>query len=156
MAKATKPHFEVHPSVVFQLGESLITDAIQAVIELVKNCYDADASYAKVIIDTLGKTELPESTYPAAGGRIIVEDDGHGMGLEEVQSGWLLISNRAKRDLKEARKTTPGGRTPLVTRALGGLACSESERRLKYLPTARRSIVITSPFPGVILPAPRL
>ena len=55
MPARTKPHFEVHPSVVYQLGESLITDAIQALIELVKNCYDADATYAKVLIDKNGK-----------------------------------------------------------------------------------------------------
>jgi len=52
MKKDTHPHFEVHPSVVYQLGESLISDAVQALIELVKNCYDADATYAKVIVDT--------------------------------------------------------------------------------------------------------
>ena len=41
-------HFEIHASVVFQLGESLITDSVQALTELVKNSYDADASYCKV------------------------------------------------------------------------------------------------------------
>jgi hypothetical protein len=37
-------HFEIEASVVFQLGESLITDSIQALMELVKNSYDADAT----------------------------------------------------------------------------------------------------------------
>jgi signal transduction histidine kinase len=121
MAKDNKPHFDVHPSVVYQLGESLITDAVQALIELVKNCYDADATYGKITIDTEGVTEVPGAFYPPSGGRIIVEDDGHGMGLEDVESGWLLISNRKKRDLKQARKTTPGGRTPLGDKGLGRL-----------------------------------
>ncbi len=53
MAAPSKPeHFDVHASVVFQLGESLISDAIQALLELIKNSYDADASYRKVTIDT--------------------------------------------------------------------------------------------------------
>ena len=88
----------------YQLGESLITDAVQALIELVKNCYDADATYAKVVIDTEGITEISGAIYPASGGRIIVEDDGHGMGLEDIESGWLMISNRKKRDLKQERE----------------------------------------------------
>jgi hypothetical protein len=36
-------HFDVHPSVAFQLGADLISDDAQALLELVKNCYDAEA-----------------------------------------------------------------------------------------------------------------
>ena len=121
MAKDLAPYFKVHPSVVYQLGESLITDAVQALIELVKNSYDADATYAKVIIDTEGVLEIEGSIYPTTGGRIVVEDDGHGMDLSDVEDGWLTISNRKKREMKEAKKTTPGGRTPLGDKGLGRL-----------------------------------
>jgi len=121
MPKADKPHFEVHPSVVYQLGESLISDAVQALIEMVKNAYDADASYAKVRIDTVGTLDIPGAIYPAKGGRIVVEDDGVGMDEATIRDGWLLISNRAKRTLKEDKKTTPGGRTPLGDKGLGRL-----------------------------------
>lgn len=121
MAKGTRPHFEVHPSVVYQLGESLISDSVQALIELVKNCYDADATYAKVVIDTHGSVEVEGAIYFSDGGRIIVEDDGQGMDLEDIEVGWLTISNRKKRELKLAKKTTPGGRTPLGDKGLGRL-----------------------------------
>jgi signal transduction histidine kinase len=117
----SKPHFEIHPSVVYQLGESLISDAVQALIELVKNCYDADATYAKVIIDTQGVVQVDNSIYPSDGGRIIVEDDGHGMALQDIDDGWLTISNRKKQELKLAKRTTPGGRTPLGDKGLGRL-----------------------------------
>lgn len=92
-----------------------------ALIELVKNCYDADASYAKVTIDTVGTSEIPVSIFPASGGRIIIEDDGHGMSQEDISSGWLMISNRKKREVKQAKLTTPGGRTPLGDKGLGRL-----------------------------------
>ena len=115
------PRFDVHPSVVFQLGESLISDPVQALIELVKNSYDADATYAKVIIDTQGALSLPGTIFPPHGGRIIVEDDGLGMKRSDIESGWLLISNRKKRKLKQQKKTTPGGRTPLGDKGLGRL-----------------------------------
>ncbi len=121
MAKKKRPHFEVHPSVVYQLGESLISDAVQALIELVKNCYDADSSYAKVTIDTEGKATVEGAIYPAKEGQIIIEDDGHGMDFADIESGWLMISNRKKRDLKQAKRTTPGGRTPLGDKGLGRL-----------------------------------
>lgn len=121
MAQVKKPHFDVHPSVVYQLGESLITDQVQALIELVKNSYDADATYAKVTIDTVGATEVAGAFYPPSRGRIAVEDDGTGMNLEDIDSGWLTISNRKKLELKLGKKTTPGGRTPLGDKGLGRL-----------------------------------
>lgn len=137
MAKDARPHFEVHPSVVYQLGESLISDAVQALIELVKNCYDADATYAKVVIDTQGVVEVDGAKYPSEGGRILVEDDGHGMTLEDVEAGWLTISNRKKRELKQAKKTTPGGRTPLGDKGLGRLGVQRLGENLEIFTKAK-------------------
>jgi signal transduction histidine kinase len=137
MAKGARPHFEVHPSVVYQLGESLISDAVQALIELVKNCYDADATYAKVVIDTQGSVEVDGAKYSSAGGRIIVEDDGHGMGLGDIEAGWLTISNRKKRELKQAKKTTPGGRTPLGDKGLGRLGVQRLGENLEIFTKAK-------------------
>jgi signal transduction histidine kinase len=132
-------HFEVHPSVIYQLGESLVVDAIQALIELVKNSYDADATYAKVVIDTQGAVDVDGALYSSTGGRIIVEDDGNGMGMEDIESGWFTISNRHKRDLKEAKKTTPGGRTPLGDKGLGRLAAQRLGQNLEILTKAEES-----------------
>ena len=42
--------FGIHSSIVFQLGEDLITDVVQALIELVKNSYDADADYTRWLL----------------------------------------------------------------------------------------------------------
>ncbi|NLF61909.1 MAG: hypothetical protein GX574_12225 [Lentisphaerae bacterium] len=133
----SRPHFKIHPSVVYQLGESLISDAVQALIELVKNCYDADATYAKVVIDTKGVTGVDGAIYPADGGRIIVEDDGHGMDIEDIKAGWLTISNRKKRELKQAKRTTPGGRTPLGDKGLGRLGVQRLGEMLEVFTQAK-------------------
>jgi len=117
----SKHFFSVHPSVVYQLGESLISDSIQALMELVKNCYDADATFAKITIDTSGSVTVPDSIFPNSKSRIIIEDDGFGMDLETIENGWLKISNRTKLDMKKAKITTPGGRTPLGDKGLGRL-----------------------------------
>lgn len=140
MANEMRPHFEVHPSVVYQLGESLISDAVQALIELVKNCYDADATYAKVVIDTKGIVDVDGSTYSSEGGRIIVEDDGHGMNLLDIETGWLTISNRKKRELKLAKKTTDGGRTPLGDKGLGRLGVQRLGENLEIFTKAKLDI----------------
>ena len=138
MARKNTLHFDVHPSVVYQLGESLITDAVQALIELVKNCYDADATYAKVIIDTEGTTDVPGAIYKPSGGRIIVEDDGHGMSLDDIETGWLLISSRKKLNLKQARKTTPGGRIPLGDKGLGRLGVQRLGENLEIFTKSKK------------------
>lgn len=136
MANDTSLHFKVHPSVVYQLGESLISDAVQALIELVKNSYDADATYAKVIIDTQGVCTIDGSMYLSEGGSIVVEDDGHGMTLEDFDGGWLTISNRKKLELKRAKKTTPGGRTPLGDKGLGRLGVQRLGENLEIFTKA--------------------
>lgn len=133
------PRFKVHPSVVYQLGESLISDEVQALIELVKNCYDADATYAKVIIDTQGVVKVDGSIYHSDGGKILIEDDGHGMAQGDIESGWLMISNRKKRKLKQAKKTTPGGRTPLGDKGLGRLGVQRLGENLEVFTKAKSS-----------------
>lgn len=122
--------FEVHPSVLFKLGEDLITDDAQALVELVKNSYDADAQTVRVEIDTehwfdreTGQN-LEDGEAGAAGavkGRLSVRDDGHGMDLDVIRRGWLTVSNSGKRKFKAEGRTTRLGRTPLGDKGLGRL-----------------------------------
>ncbi len=116
----TEPHFDIHASVVLQLGESLITDVAQALVELVKNSYDADATYAKVVVDTKAKPGKL-SSYQNATGYISIEDDGIGMDEDTIRQGWLTISNSPKRDMKRFGLMTERGRTPLGDKGLGRL-----------------------------------
>lgn len=99
---------------VYKLGEDLVTDEVQAIVELVKNCYDADATYANVRIQTA--TDDSEDRF------IEISDDGTGMELADIRRGWLTISNSPKIALKAAGKTTGRGRTPLGDKGLGRLA----------------------------------
>ncbi|MFJ2969222.1 ATP-binding protein [Pseudomonas fulva] len=136
---------EVHPSVVFKLGADLITDDMQALIELVKNSYDADATKVRVEIDTevltdpeTGETiESPlnpadhkneETTEPLKKnepeplkGLIRIIDDGIGMDLETIRKGWLTVSLSHKQLMKELKQTTAKERTPLGDKGLGRL-----------------------------------
>jgi signal transduction histidine kinase len=142
-SQPARPAFDISPQVVFRLGDELITDELQALVELVKNSYDASATWASVVIDTQAPTDgvmvphglssmLPASARTAdstsakgkataAVGWLEVRDDGDGMTREGLEAGWLLISSSAKRSLKEQGKTNRLGRTPLGDKGLGRL-----------------------------------
>lgn len=113
--------FDIHASIVFKLGEDLISDEVQALVELIKNAYDADADYAKVTIETGKKNLSGHSRYRDAHGYIQIEDNGHGMDETAIDRGWLTVSNSLKREMKSRGKITERGRTPLGDKGLGRL-----------------------------------
>lgn len=118
-SKSMIQHFDIDANVVFRLGEELITDEIQALMELVKNSYDAEAKRVFVTVSTLSEP-ASGSALDSVGGYISVEDDGTGMSFEEIRNGWLCIANSYKRKLKTSGKTGQG-RTPLGDKGLGRL-----------------------------------
>jgi len=115
-------HFDITPHIVKQLGEQLVSDEITALLELIKNSYDADASFVSIEINTIGQYIKEKLFYPDHNGFIVVEDNGFGMSEETIMKSWLLISYSQKRQLKDAGKTTPRGRTPLGDKGLGRLS----------------------------------
>jgi signal transduction histidine kinase len=126
IAKSTPRHFEVHPSVLFRLGEDLISDDVQAITELVKNAYDADADWAVVRIVT---TEGPDG-FPDDDGYIEIEDNGNGMTVDQITDGWLTLSNSIKREMKAAGQRTGKDRTPLGDKGLGRLGAQRLGHRV--------------------------
>src|SRR5580704_5455244 len=104
----SKISFDVHPSVIFQLGADLISDDVQALIELIKNSYDANATYAHVQVDTKDSplSIFSKTIYPAASGFVKIVDDGDGMGVDSIRNGWFVVSNSAKRELKQSGKAS--------------------------------------------------
>jgi hypothetical protein len=134
MPQGNEPlRLEIDAHVIRQLGDELITDTGQALLELVKNSYDADASYCHVEVDTRqvyqvvmprrqddrsSGGDVPESQDLK--GRVTVTDNGEGMSYETIRRGWLTISLSPKRAFKLEGKTTPlYHRTPLGDKGLG-------------------------------------
>ncbi|HEY5911128.1 MAG TPA: sensor histidine kinase [Verrucomicrobiae bacterium] len=106
-----------------QLGEQLITDDEQALLELVKNSYDADADWAHIRIDT-GYVPSPERDHVSAVavGLIEIADNGTGMDRKGIEGGWLLISLSPKREQKSlGTRTKKHKRLPLGDKGLGRL-----------------------------------
>lgn len=89
MSEETKPlPFRPRARLMKTLGQELISSEAVAVVELVKNSYDADAT--KVLIrfpDTLEKGK----------GTMEIIDNGKGMSLKIIQESWMELATNSKR-----------------------------------------------------------
>ena len=91
------------------LGDQLITDKKVAVIEIIKNSYDADAENVEirfVNMHNLGKDYLPTEELPF----IEIIDDGSGMTLETIKKSWLrpATPNKYQKKLDNKNLTEKG------------------------------------------------
>ncbi len=118
----------VHPSVVFRLGDEMIQDDVQAIVELVKNAYDADSPTARIVVDTSSITtpdgreiSEPDDAMDVLRGTVRVEDRGTGLTKDEIISNWLTVSGSQKREMKRRGETTGKKRTPVGDKGLGRL-----------------------------------
>ena len=94
-----------------QLGDQLIRNADVALLELVKNAYDADAGTVKV--------SMIDPDRPDAG-RIIIEDDGVGMDDSIIRNAWLEIGSDVKETaLRDGSRTKKYGRLPIGEKGIG-------------------------------------
>ena len=98
------------------IGEELISDEPVALVELVKNAYDADATLVTIKFEG----------DPNAFERIIVTDDGHGMTLDTVLNAWFEPGTAAKRK----SGVSPGGRPYQGAKGIGRFASARLAHRL--------------------------
>ena len=78
--KKLQVNFKPRARLLLQLGDQLIKNVNIALVELVKNSYDADANVVNVYM------EHPDNEE---NGVIIIEDNGSGMSAETVENVWL-------------------------------------------------------------------
>ncbi len=116
------PIFRISASVVKQLGEELVSDELTAIMELVKNSYDADADWVKITINTNEILKEDGLIYQNSKGHIVIEDNGDGMNYNDIINKWLFISVSHKRDMKAKGLVTGKQRTPLGDKGLGRLS----------------------------------
>ena len=93
------------------IGRDLIQDNYAAVVELIKNAYDADSPHVKVKF----------TASPARSGfSIVISDRGHGMSRDDVIDKWMVPSTQDKRDKRISR----GGRMMQGNKGVGRYAAS--------------------------------
>lgn len=86
------------------IGRDLITDRVTALFELIKNCYDANATSVHVRFENVGNDNDSSS--------ITISDNGIGMSFEDIRDKWMVIGTSNKRK----NKITPA---PIRRRCVG-------------------------------------
>jgi hypothetical protein len=103
--------FKVSGNLIKKLGEESIANKNVAILELIKNAFDAKASKVNIYLNNITTTT----------GSIIVSDNGNGMTNTELTENWLNIAtpNKAQKQIK------PTDRIPVGEKGIGRLS-SES------------------------------
>ena len=98
MEENNKLHFKTNIQLKSIIGKDLINDDNIAILELVKNSFDADAK--KVEVQYLNLKENDDkitSSFSNKTSRLIIKDDGLGMDLVDIQEKWLNIAYSEKK-----------------------------------------------------------
>ena len=107
------------------LGRELISSERVALVELVKNCYDADARH--VVVSISG--DIDESgAIVKESGCISVLDDGHGMDAQRITDAWLEPATAFRRN---HRSEAEEGRRVLGEKGVGRFAAAKLGDRLE-------------------------
>jgi signal transduction histidine kinase len=103
--------FKPRARLLLQLGDQLIRNESIALLELVKNSYDADAKEVRVSM-----MQVDEK----AKGIIVVEDDGNGMDIDIIKDIWMEPGSDHKEKLYKNNTITPKyKRLPLGEKGIG-------------------------------------
>ena len=116
--------FSVDSALLSELGEKLVESPHIALVELVKNAYDADATSVIVKI-----------RFTASGGPDIqVIDNGSGMSFQDVENYWMRIATTHQRDNNLSSRY---GRPLTGSKGIGRFACRRLGTEL-YLDTTAK------------------
>jgi DNA topoisomerase VI subunit B len=112
-------NFSISPRIISHLGEELIKNESIALLELVKNSYDACATKCIIEFNTDQNGDLES---------IIIEDDGRGMDQDLIKTVWLTIGTDNKFKSKGVNEC---GRFPLGEKGIGRLGIHKLGNRIE-------------------------
>ena len=110
MSETRELHHSIDAKHAQNIGEQSVSDRVQAIIEIVKNSYDADALnctvrfFGRLAYDAsrtnaqVGQTTLLEIH------KIVVTDDGTGMTLDDIENKWMRLATDSKMKETESKK----------------------------------------------------
>lgn len=112
-------NLSIHPRAIEAMGADLVTDDNIAILELIKNSYDA---FAYNVCLEIGEGNA----------FIKISDDGLGMSLEDILNSWSKISTTYK---KENTEVTRDGKTRIVSgnKGLGRLSAARLGKTLTII-----------------------
>ena len=115
MSETMDLHHSIDAKHAQNIGEQSVSDRVQAVIEIVKNSYDADALNCTVRF------------FARSGGsgtlvhidKIVISDDGIGMTKDDIKNKWMRLATDSK--IKD-NKSPKFGRTVSGQKGMGHFA----------------------------------
>lgn len=114
--------FKIRPAGrhILTIGRDLIQDPYAAVVELVKNAYDADATSVELKFNKYERSKeiINNEEVIHYGIKIYISDNGHGMTRSVVTDKWMVPST----DDKLIRKISPNGRVMQGRKGIGRYA----------------------------------
>lgn len=114
-SKIRDGYYKIRPAGrhIITIGRDLIKDKYAAIVELVKNAYDADSPNCRVSL-------LPFHKGNESGIKVIIKDEGHGMTYDTVVEKWMVPST----DDKLKRGISPKGRRMQGKKGIGRYSAS--------------------------------
>jgi C4-dicarboxylate-specific signal transduction histidine kinase len=112
--------------IVRTIGRDLIRNEVVALVELIKNAYDADARNVRIVFE--------EPLQPSQGG-ILIEDDGAGMSLQVIRHAWFEPATISKTQ----NTHTPSGRRVTGEKGIGRFAAARVAQAMEVTTLAKGS-----------------
>lgn len=113
--------FSVDSRMMGELGEKLVTNNYLALVELIKNSYDADSKSVEITFkDVL--SDLKDQK-----GSIIIKDFGRGMTYEDVKKYWMRVSTPHKENKPYSSEYF---RPVTGNKGIGRFACQRLAKRM--------------------------
>ena len=118
------------------VGKDLINDDNIAIVELVKNSYDAGSPTVEVVFE-----KLTEEGSTNSGSRILIRDVGAGMTLADIQDKWLNIAYSEKKKIAQENGAYYAG-----NKGIGRFSCDRLGARLDLLTRCKKGDVLHLPI----------
>jgi signal transduction histidine kinase len=116
-------HFKTNVLIKNLVGKDLINDDNIAIVELVKNSYDAESEEVFVQF-----TEFSEKEVSTTSSQIIISDEGVGMDMIDIKDKWLNIAYSEKKLLKQEN-----GKYLAGNKGIGRFSCDRLGGKLDLL-----------------------
>ncbi|MDB6060061.1 MAG: histidine kinase, gyrase and HSP90-like ATPase family protein [Verrucomicrobiaceae bacterium] len=126
--------FRPYARLLTMLGDQLIKNERIALIEILKNSYDADASWVRVTFDGFG-----DNFEHKTGAKIIIEDDGVGMTEEVIVNHWVNPATPLKKIGKVSNDETVKGRKIQGEKGIGRFAILKLGKKVTITTRPKKS-----------------
>jgi signal transduction histidine kinase len=134
MSESTTLPFRPYARLLTMLGDQLIKNERIALVEVIKNSYDADASWVKITFAGFGN-----NYETLANSKIVIEDDGIGMARDILVNHWVNPATPIKKLNKITQGITDKGRKIQGEKGIGRFALLKLGRTINLTTRSKES-----------------